>query len=122
MFIHCCDASIVQAQAQSFFKRCSDATLATIHDCFGTNYDNVNYESCEIKKHYYSLGFDDNEKIIEVCVLRPLVLRNPNNTLEKAAFDALTLEYAACFPKAENILANNKEGVLASCYWYPFSD
>ena len=120
-FVHSCDASIVQSQAKAFHARNSGATLCTVHDCFGVTFDLFCEESSSVKEQYFVLGLDDNESVLRRCVLEPCILRGSNVPLENAVFSSLTAEYANLFPKAQNILANNKENVLNSCYWYPLS-
>ena len=123
-FIHCCDASILQELTKWFFENHPNSTLATVMDCFGTSYHLINVVSVQIKKCYFSLGFDDCLNLIDKCVLTPNIIRVSanNEVIVCYVYKALKNEYANDFPNENNILIKHKNSFLNSCYWYPFSD
>ena len=94
-------------------------------DCFGTSYGLVNKVSIQIKKCYFSLGFDDCLNLIDKCILVPNVKRGASSKNEATStyvYKALKGEYANDFPSEKNLLKKYKSSFLNSCYWYPFSD
>ena len=132
-FIHSCDASILQQLVKWFHTKYPDKTIATVQDCFGTDFALINETSKQIKYCYYQLGFDDQENLINKCIIEPNFRRGI--ILKKSDTDGIYLEnlthpimkilnrqFSEDFPKKNNILVKHETSVINSCYWYPYSD
>ena len=127
MFTHACDASILQELVLNFKEKNPNRIIAPTHDSFGIPYDLVNEYANYIKWCYYNLGFDNHVLLIEKCIIKPNMLNDDLLTesekkLEVAVFEILLDLFKYRFPEEDNILTKYKGAVLASCYWYPYSD